>query len=101
MNKFDEPAPPLHQTVLFIEKVEPTDLFVVAEGLDLPTNTPRGRSLAYWRERIGGQVGVFKDPWGRSHDISLEAYADDDPETTFLQIGFESPPAHLWEAEAR
>ena len=94
---YEHPEPPLHQTVVDIEKVRADFLYVAPDGRTFQ----RGKSLATWRERIGGDVGVLKDPWGRPHEISLTSYADDDRETTFLQIAFKYPPADQWETETR
>ena len=66
-----------------------------------PPHTYRGPSLAEWRERFGGDEGELTDPMLRqTHRISLQPWADADPDTTSLRFDFmfvpdePIPPGH-------
>jgi hypothetical protein len=49
---------------------------------------PGGESLADFVERIGGWSGTLVDPWGNEHSVSVESWADEDPERTYVQFAY-------------
>lgn len=53
------------------------------------TITQRGQLLRDLISDLGGLRGQVEDPWGNSHEISLEPWADADPEETVLAVTFE------------
>lgn len=52
-------------------------------------------TLAEWRQRFGGSLrGTVTDPFGGTHEISLERFGDLDDDV-FIHVGFEIPrPGH-------
>lgn len=53
----------------------------------------RGRSVAEWRGRMGGDEFELRDYFlGRMHPISLKPWAAADPVTTYLRFDFHFEP---------
>ncbi|HSP74152.1 MAG TPA: hypothetical protein VLN26_17405 [Gaiellaceae bacterium] len=46
------------------------------------------RSLRDWRETLGGSRGSLVDPVGRPHRLTLERWADADPDRTMICVSF-------------
>lgn len=42
------------------------------------------RTLAEWRNFLGGDEGVLEDPWGEKHRVSLRAYTGRAADTPLL-----------------
>ena len=74
-------------------QVTRSDGRVVAYTFDGGPPPFRGRPLAEWRRRFGGDEGELTDPaLGQRHRISLKPWADADPDTTLLRFDFAFVP---------
>jgi hypothetical protein len=54
---------------------------------EMEGGAPQARALRYWLDNWGGYTGRFTLPVGEQA-VSLEEFADRDPDATFLKIRF-------------
>lgn len=69
------------------------------DGRDKQT-WPPARSVRYWVNHWGGYSTSLKAPDGSEHQVSLEPWRDEDPDTTFIAIRIKlrddwSPPESM------
>jgi hypothetical protein len=70
---------------LNIEEFDPADPHFLSPDED-ERMRPRGATLRAMRLVLAGQNGVFVDPHGDAHAVSLEAWDEADPDATWLVI---------------
>jgi hypothetical protein len=65
---------------------------------DSPSST-RAMTLREFRKRLGGDTGHLPDPRGESHFVSIEQWANDNPDETYVKPVFSFRPDDAHAAE--
>jgi hypothetical protein len=70
-------------------------------GLDDSLSAVKPMTLRKVRELLGGDSGYFPDHGGKRHFVSVQDWADEDPDETFVRVVFFHRPAESHWAEWR